>query len=567
MSYLVLARKWRPQRFDELVGQEHVARTLENAIKNGRIHHAYLFCGPRGVGKTSAARILAKAINCETGPTPTPCNECLSCREITQGTGVDVFEIDGASNTGVDDIRELRENVRYLPAHSRFKIFIIDEVHMLSISAFNALLKVLEEPPPHVKFIFATTESHKIPATILSRCQRFDFRRLPAGRIAAQLQSITDQEGISISPLSLHLIARQAEGSMRDALSTLDQVVAYSGETISDEDVGALLGVVDRSLLLETAAALLRRDSRAVLETVLKVDEIGFSIRHFCKDLIETFRSLIFLKIFTDAPKAPASLAVEAEGLQPLTKLADLADLERDLALLLKLEKEVSTSSFPLIALESGLLRIGHLPPGRSVADLIERLAVMEKRLGGAPPPKSPLRPGPPAPGPVPDTVPPPAPAAALIPEPEPEETASSAADRGEDWPAFVAHLHDVKPILAAQLATSRLLSFTSSRVELGFQKDTFGIKLMKEPSTRQTMEELMGSFFGHQMTLAAKALTPQEFATCSLAAMTPGERLKQEALDHPAVKSVLKILGGRVEEVTPLGETCPQSDSSASNA
>ncbi|MBN1142477.1 MAG: DNA polymerase III subunit gamma/tau [Deltaproteobacteria bacterium] len=545
MSYLVLARKWRPQRFDELVGQEHVARTLENAIKSGRIHHAFLFCGPRGVGKTSAARILAKALNCEAGPAPIPCGQCQSCREITQGTGVDVFEIDGASNTGVDDIRELRDSVRYLPTHSRFKIFIIDEVHMLSINAFNALLKVLEEPPPHAKFIFATTESHKIPATILSRCQRFDFRRLPVGKITAQLTSITGRESIRISPTSLHLIARQADGSMRDALSTLDQVIAFGGEAIADQDVEALLGVVDRRLLLETAAALLRRDAVTVLDTIQKVDEIGFSIRPFCKDLIETFRALMLLKVYQSTPNHPGPLPAEAELLQPLTELAELADLQRDLALLLKLEKELSFSSFPQIALETGLLAISHLPAARPLGELIEQLAQLELRIGGARPP---------------------APAVARAAAPasrtpnaikiRPSESQQpSGPEAGKDWPGFMAYLNSLKPMLATQLGNGRLQALTPSRAEIAFQENSFELRLMKETATQRDVEELLERYFGRKMTLAPISLAADEFRAAAFSAPEPGpgEKLRRDALDHPAVKSALKILGGEAETVIPL--------------
>lgn len=226
MSYLVLARKWRPQTFGDLIGQEHVCRTLQNAIESGRVAHAFLFTGARGVGKTSAARILAKALQCEKGPAAEPCNACPACLEITAGNSVDVFEIDGASNTGVEDIRELRENVKYLPSRCRFKIFIIDEVHMLSTSAFNALLKTLEEPPSHVKFIFATTEPHKVPITILSRCQRFDFKRIPLPKIVDRLRTIVAEEKVAVSEASLTAVARKGDGSMRDSLSTLDQVLA-----------------------------------------------------------------------------------------------------------------------------------------------------------------------------------------------------------------------------------------------------------------------------------------------------------------------------------------------------
>ena len=261
VSYLVLARKYRPQRFDDLAGQEHVARTLTNAIELGRVHHAFLFTGARGIGKTSAARILAKALCCEKGPTANPCGECAICQSIASGQSVDVLEIDGASNTGVDDVRTLREGVRYLPAEARKKVYIIDEVHMLSTSAFNALLKTLEEPPPHVVFIFATTESHKIPATILSRCQRYDFKLLSTSALATHLSQILVKENIECEPEAVRLLAREAAGSVRDGLSLLDQVLAYVGkDKITRERVAEVLGVADRSLLFQLAGTVLGRD-------------------------------------------------------------------------------------------------------------------------------------------------------------------------------------------------------------------------------------------------------------------------------------------------------------------
>src|SRR3954466_5973940 len=252
MSYLVLARKYRPQRFDELVGQEHVARTLSNAIAQNRVHHAFLFTGARGVGKTSAARILAKALCCAQAPTATPCGVCDLCKEIVSGQSVDVLEIDGASNAGDDDVRTLREGVRYLPSKGKKKVYIIDEVHMLSISAFNALLKTLEEPPPHVVFVFATTEVHKIPSTIMSRCQRYDFKLIPTARLVEHLSGILTAEKLAFDVDGLRLVARQAAGSVRDALSLLDQVIAYVGEaTITRENVAEVLGVADRRLLFQ----------------------------------------------------------------------------------------------------------------------------------------------------------------------------------------------------------------------------------------------------------------------------------------------------------------------------
>src|SRR5919198_2292029 len=260
MSYLVLSRKWRPQTFAEVVGQEHVTRTLRNALSSGRVAHAFLFTGPRGVGKTTTARLLAKALNCERGPTPDPCNTCSNCTEIASGTALDVLEIDGASHTGVDNIRDLTEGVQYRPVKSRFRVVIIDEVHMLSNAAFNALLKTLEEPPPHVKFIFATTEAHKILQTILSRCQRYDFKRIPLRELIQRLRVLAEREELTVDEAGLGPGAREADGSLRDAESLIDQVVAWSGGTVNEQTVREALGVADRQALFRVVETVLARD-------------------------------------------------------------------------------------------------------------------------------------------------------------------------------------------------------------------------------------------------------------------------------------------------------------------
>src|SRR6185295_2362076 len=257
MAYQVLARKWRPQHFDDVLGQEHVTTTLRNAIAQQRIAHAFLFSGPRGVGKTTVARLLAKALNCATGPIAEPCGTCPSCAEVAAGSALDVVEIDGASNTGVENIRDLNENVRYRPAAARFKIYIIDEVHMLSTAAFNALLKTLEEPPDHVKFIFATTEVHKLPQTVVSRCQRYEFKRIGIAELLARLRRIVDEEGIEASDAALFSIAREADGSMRDAQSLLDQVIVFAGKTLGEAEVQGALGVADRTILHRVTEAIL----------------------------------------------------------------------------------------------------------------------------------------------------------------------------------------------------------------------------------------------------------------------------------------------------------------------
>jgi len=293
MPYEVLARKWRPQVFQDVIGQEHITQTLINAIKTDRLAHAYLFGGPRGVGKTSVARILAKAINCEKGEPGVPCNRCQSCAEITDGASVDVQEIDGASNRGIDEIRELRQNIKYMPSASQYRIYIIDEVHMLTLPAFNALLKTLEEPPAHVKFIFATTEAHKVPMTILSRCQRFDFKRIPVAQIIGQLEKISAEEDIEIGKSGLAMIAREAEGSMRDAESLLDQVVSFTGPKVEDRHIIEILGVIDRDVILNAVRAIIEGAPRGCLEIVDQIYNYGYDIKEFYRALMEQFRNLV----------------------------------------------------------------------------------------------------------------------------------------------------------------------------------------------------------------------------------------------------------------------------------
>jgi len=297
MSYLVLARKYRPQNFEELVGQAHITELLRKSIESGRIAHAFLFCGPRGIGKTSCARILAKSLNCQNGPTLKPCGECPACLEITNGNSFDVIEIDGASNRGIDEIRTLRENVKFAPSYGRYKIYIVDEVHMLTSDAFNALLKTLEEPPEHVKFIFATTEVHKVPATILSRCQRFDFKRIQVEVIMANLKSICGKENLKANEEALFAIAKASQGSMRDALSILDQLSALSDKGIDAADVFSMLGMVEIEFLFDLTDALIARNCAKALETFNQVIERGKDIKQLGKDLTEHFRHLMIVKV------------------------------------------------------------------------------------------------------------------------------------------------------------------------------------------------------------------------------------------------------------------------------
>jgi DNA polymerase III subunit gamma/tau len=330
VSYEVFARKYRPQTFDDLVGQGHVSRTLKNAVAQNRLAHAYLFVGPRGIGKTSTARILAKSLNCVKGPTVTPCGECDNCREIAAGNSLDVIEIDGASNNSVEDVRQLRENVRYAPAKGRYKIYLIDEVHMLSPAAFNALLKTLEEPPGHVKFIFATTEPQKVLPTILSRCQRFDLHRIPANLIAKHLQFIAGKEKITLEPAAAHAIARGAEGGLRDAESMLDQLVAFCGEKISENDVLDVFGFTSEQTVVDLTGRILRGETPAAIDLLHQQSDAGKDMMRLMSDLIAYLRDLLVFKAKPDALKED----VEADVQTSLAAHAELVTTDRLLELI-----------------------------------------------------------------------------------------------------------------------------------------------------------------------------------------------------------------------------------------
>ena len=381
MAYLVIARKWRPKTFSEVVGQQHVTITLENAIKTHRIASAYLFSGPRGVGKTTTARILAKALNCESGPTVTPCNSCTPCIEISEGRSMDVLEIDGASNRGIDEIRSLRESTRYTPSSLRYKIYIIDEVHMLTTEAFNALLKTLEEPPPHVKFIFATTEVNKVPATILSRCQRFDFRRIPVEKIVEQLRTICEAENIEVDREALYLIAKKSEGCMRDSQSLLDQVISFSGTRIKETDVINLLGMIDQDLYFEISRAIAEKNLAALAQIAQRIYEQGYDTGDIINGLIEHFHHLLILKT-TGSTDHLIAVASQTDQYKQEADAFGETDLIRIIQLLTETAAGLKRSVNPHIQFETLLFRLAKLPNASELQQLLDDLQELKKKAG-----------------------------------------------------------------------------------------------------------------------------------------------------------------------------------------
>ncbi|WP_455244379.1 DNA polymerase III subunit gamma/tau [Petrachloros mirabilis] len=363
MDYQVSARKYRPGTFDDVIGQTHVVQTLVNSINSKRIAHAYLFSGTRGVGKTTVARILAKALNCEQGPTGRPCTTCVNCTEIAQGTSVDVIEIDGASNTSVDDVREIRENVKFTPFRGAYRVYIIDEVHMLSNSAFNALLKTLEEPPPHVVFIFATTEIHKIPATILSRCQHYNFRRIAKTEIIERLRHVAQQDAIVLEERSLAALARASEGSMRDGLSLLDQAVAFSGKTIVHEDLEALLGAVPQELLYSMMQAITAQDSAAALRVLAQLLDQGHDLRAFCADVVERLRNVLVVSV-TSEQEWPMLIEATSEDLAQMAtdrKALTPEQLQQIFGFFTQAEDALRFSAHPRFVLETAAVKATRL--------------------------------------------------------------------------------------------------------------------------------------------------------------------------------------------------------------
>ncbi len=532
MSYLVLARKWRPQTFEEVVGQEHVTRTLRNAIQSGRIAHAFLFTGPRGVGKTTIARLLAKAFNCENGPTPDPCNSCSNCKEITIGSSLDVLEIDGASHTGVDNVRDITEGVQYRPAKSRFRVVIIDEVHMLSNAAFNALLKTLEEPPEHVKFIFATTEVHKILQTILSRCQRYDFKRIPLRELIKQLTTLAEHEGFSFDEVGLALVAREADGSLRDAESLLEQVVTWSDGNVNEQTVRDALGVADRQALFRVADAVLDNEAAQVLRVAGDLYQYGYDPRRLCRDLLEHFHQLVIAKVSPD----PALLADlpdhEITAVQQQAGKRSLEDLQRFFTLLLRAEEEMSHTAYSQLVIEMTLVKLASQPPVMPIDEALAQLATLQQQLasGGqvaaTPAPGRSLQPSAPSRPVAPISTAQPEPPVqtekvqltpslapsepqAPPPEPPPKPTLQSVQSvspasggaQEEPWNRFLSVVQKTKLSLFFALKSGELYDLTETVLLIGVNKDPY-FKELTRKENKLILEEAAQRVFGRKVSI-----------------------------------------------------------------
>ena len=547
MGYQVTARRWRPQTFDDIIEQQHVTRTLKNAIQLGRVAHAYLFSGTRGVGKTTMARLLAKALNCEQGPTVQPCNACQSCQEITQGSYLDIIEIDGASNRGIDEIRDLREQLRYLPSGGRYKIYIIDEVHMLTKEAFNALLKTLEEPPPHVVFVFATTELEKIPLTIVSRCQRFEFKRVSLPGICEQLAAITQNEGITISPSSLSHIARAAEGSMRDAQSLLDQVIAFCGTEIQDDDVRQLLGHVGSEPLVACLDALFRQDAETALRTVGQLQMEGYEAGSIMKALLEALRHLIVLKT---VPQPEGLVPLSESDMTALRRIADAVSPEEiygQFHTLSAAEGSLRYASNPMLILEMALVRmacIGRVQPLQSVLDYLQQVGD-----GQAPAPSTMAYP-----------VAAPEPATNAVYEASASEPAIAAApeappsSEGDPWRMLQERVAQKRPSLAGCLAQGTVVSNQDNKLTIGLhERDAFHLSTLSEPENLATLREIAQELFGADFQVVIESLPDEEANAVSV----PGAAATDS--DEPTLEDVQQSKLAFKQAVLDIFQAVPQ--------
>jgi DNA polymerase-3 subunit gamma/tau len=565
VSYQVFARKYRPQTFDDLVGQAHVTRTLKNAVEQNRLAHAYLFVGPRGIGKTSTARILAKALNCVKGPTITPCGICDSCKEITGGNSLDVLEIDGASNNGVEQVRELRDNVRYAPTKGKFKIYIIDEVHMLSPAAFNALLKTLEEPPPHVKFIFATTEPQKVLPTILSRCQRFDLHRIPAKLIADHLQFIAGKEKITLEPAAAHAIARGAEGGLRDAESMLDQLVAFCGETIGEPDVLNVFGFTSEQTVTDFTDRILRGATAEAIALLHEQSEIGKDMMKLTSDLISYLRDLLVYKVKPEAlaedtsPELQKSLEAQAAMIE-MDRLLELIDQ------FAAAEARMKWAPNKKLHLEVAVIKAIQTLSQLTLNEVIENLAALRdgSAKGGEEKPSS-VRPKTSAAIPAVARAKPAGPLSAE--KPIQSDLVKIAENPGEEvpidfeaaWQGVIAAARTRRPLIRTWIEQAKALGVEGRFFLLGFPPEHKNVmESLARPANREFLEAHIKEGTGREWSLKLSvkegliASPPPSPPEDDIAPTRPAKKgTRAEFKDDPLIREALEIFKGEIKPVT----------------
>lgn len=574
MAYEVLARKWRPQKFEDVVGQEHVTQTLKNAIKSDRVAHAYLLVGPRGVGKTSTARIFAKALNCEKGPTATPCDKCDSCKEIMAGNNLDVLEIDAASNTGVDNVRDLRDNVRYAPSRGPFKIYIIDEVHMLSTAAFNALLKTLEEPPKHVKFVFATTEPQKVPATILSRCQRFDLRRISVKDIVKRLSEVAEAEKLEIDEDAMLAIARGAEGGLRDAESALDQLIAFRGKNIKEEDVLSVFGLVARRTLDELALAVLKGNIVAAIKLIAEMDESGKDIQRVILELLEHFRNVLVCLYAGESFVGLDLTEGQVETIKEHAAVTDPARLLRVVDILSETENRMRYALSRRTLLETALIRASRVAKVVTIDEIINQIESLKRALsgqGGLPPTELPLA-GVSAPETAPYQEPVRQKAPPVVAESRKPIATYAVADElkvlTDQWHDIVERVGHTAALAKNYLIDAKPVKIVGSEVSIGFDPEFAENKEKIDfARNRKAVEKIVGEVLRREVTvvfcvLDARATLPGDIKTAgktNASKTQPGDqpgsvsaslKTKQEWMKNPTVRKTLEMFNGDVTDV-----------------